>query len=49
MINIDRAMRSNRIMKSLTGLNIEKFKEIIPYFEIVLLEHTKQKIKVSTK
>lgn len=49
MINIDKAMRSNRIMKSLTGLNIEKFKEIVPYFEIALLEHTKQEIKSNTK
>jgi len=29
MINIERAMSSNRITKSLTGLNIEKFKEIV--------------------
>jgi len=43
MIIIDRAMRSSRTMKSLTGLNIEKFKEVVPYFEIVLLEYTKQK------
>jgi hypothetical protein len=49
MINIDRAMHSNRIMKSLTGLNIEKFKEIVPYFEIVLLEDTKQRIKSDVK
>jgi hypothetical protein len=36
-------------MKSLTGLNIEKFKEIVPYFEIVLLEDTKQRIKSDAK
>lgn len=45
MINISRAIHSNRIIKSLTGLNVEKFKEIVPYFEIILLEDTKQKIK----
>jgi len=45
MININRAMHSNRIMKSLTGLDVKKFKELVPYFEIVLLENTKQKIK----
>jgi hypothetical protein len=32
-------------MKSLTGLNVEKFKDIVPVFEIVLLEDSKQKIK----
>lgn len=45
MININRAMQSNRLMKSLTGLSIEKFKELVPYFEKVLLEDKKQRIK----
>lgn len=48
MINIARAMKNKRVIKSLTGLSVEKFKELIPYFEIILLENTKQKIKNNT-
>jgi len=45
VINITRAMNSDRIMKSLTGLNTAKFKELLPYFEIILKETTKKAIK----
>ena len=38
-------MRSNRILKSLTGLDIVKFKELVPYFDTILLETKKQAIK----
>jgi len=38
MINIKRAMRSNRIMKSLTGLSRSKFNSLLPYFEIIVKE-----------
>lgn len=38
MINIQRAMRSNRIMKSLTGMSRSKFKSLLPYFETILKE-----------
>ncbi|SFV60364.1 hypothetical protein MNB_SM-7-745 [hydrothermal vent metagenome] len=38
MINISRAMKSNRVLKSLTGLNIEKFQELTTYFELLLNE-----------
>jgi hypothetical protein len=45
MINIQRAMKSNRVLKSLTGLNIEKFKELAKYFEIILIEEVAKKRK----
>ena len=45
MININRAMKSNRILKSLTGLNIQKFQELLPYFDKILIETSKQNIK----
>ena len=38
MININKALKNNRILKSLTGLSIEKFKELVPYFETILNE-----------
>ena len=45
MINIKRAMKSDRLIKALTGLNVEKFKELVPYFEIILLENRRKAIK----
>ena len=45
MINITRAMQSNRIMKSLTGLSTAKFKELVPYFEIILDENSRKAVK----
>jgi len=45
MINIERALKSNRIIKSLTGLDIEKFKELLPYFELIVQEESGKKIK----
>lgn len=49
MININRAMRSNRILKSLTGLNIQKFEELLPYFDKILVETSKRKIQKNKK
>ena len=45
MINIQRAMRNNRIMKSLTGLSRSKFSNLLPYFEIILKEERGKAIK----
>ncbi len=45
MINIKRAMRSNRIMKSLTGLSRSKFKSLLPYFEIIEKEENGKAVK----
>lgn len=45
MININRAMQSNRILKSLTGLNIQKFQELLPHFDQILIETSKQKVQ----
>ena len=45
MINIELAMRSDRILKSLTGLTIIKFNELVNYFEIVLKEESAKFIK----
>jgi hypothetical protein len=45
MINIQRAMKSNRVLKSLTGLSIEKFKELAKYFEIILIEDVAKRRK----
>jgi len=45
MINIERAMRSNRIMKSLTGLSRAKFEELLPYFEMIVTEENSKRIK----
>jgi hypothetical protein len=42
-------MKSNRTLKSLTGLNIQKFKEILPYFDQILIETSKEKIKKNKK
>ena len=45
MINIRKALKNNRILKSLTGLSIEKFKELVPYFETILNEEQGKRIK----
>ena len=45
MINISKALKNNRILKSLTGLSIEKFKELVPYFETILNEENGKRIK----
>jgi hypothetical protein len=45
MININKALKNNRILKSLTGLNIEKFKELVPYFETILNEENGKRIE----
>jgi hypothetical protein len=45
MININKALKNNRILKSLTGLSIEKFKELVPYFETILKEENRKRIK----
>jgi len=45
MINIAKALKNNRILKSLTGLSIEKFKELVPYFEIILKEENGKRIE----
>ena len=47
MINIQRAMRSNRIMKSLTGTSRSKFKSLLPYFEIIVREESAKVVKNS--
>jgi len=45
MINISKALKNNRILKSLTGLSIEKFKELVPYFETILNEENGKRIE----
>jgi len=45
MINISRAKKSNRVLKSLTGLSIEKFQELTTYFEVLLAEESAKKSK----
>lgn len=45
MININKALKNNRILKSLTGLGIEKFKELVPYFETILKEENGKRVK----
>ena len=45
MININKALKNNRILKSLTGLSIEKFKELVAYFETILNEENGKRIK----
>ena len=45
MIKISKALKSNRVLKSLTGLNIEKFKELVPYFAKILEEENGKRIK----
>ncbi len=47
MINIKLALKSNRIMKSLTGLNTEKFKELLPCFNTISLEENKKRVKAN--
>ena len=45
MMNLKKAMKSNRRMRALTGLNIIKFKKLVAkfgeYIEIVFLEKKK--------
>jgi len=45
MINITKALRNNRVLKSLTGLSRKKFKELVPYFETILNEENGKRIK----
>jgi hypothetical protein len=45
MINISKALKDNRILKSLTGLSIDKFKELVPYFDTILKEEEAKRIK----
>lgn len=45
MININKALKNNRVLKSLTGLSIEKFQELVPYFEVILREENGKRIK----
>ena len=45
MINIELAMRSDRILKSLTGLSVVKFKELVNYFEIIIKEESAKSVK----
>jgi len=46
MININtKALKNNRLLKSLTGLSIDKFKEFVPYFEHILNEENGKRIK----
>ena len=45
MVDIKRAMKSNRIMKSLTGVSRSKFKSLIPYFVVILKEEKGKRIK----
>lgn len=48
MINIERALKSDRLLKSLTGLNIQKFEELLPYFELITLEESGKRVKSDT-
>jgi hypothetical protein len=45
VINITRAMRSNRIMKSLTGMSRSRFRSLLPYFEIIIKEESAKAVK----
>ena len=49
MLNISRAMKSDRIMKSLTGLSTKKFETLLPYFELILQEEEAKRIKNNKK
>ena len=44
MMNINKALKSPRLMKSLTGLSSEKFKELLSYFEVILKEENAKRI-----
>jgi hypothetical protein len=37
MLNIDRALKCNRVMKALTGVSIDEFYELLPIFTALLL------------
>jgi hypothetical protein len=45
MLNIKKAMRNNRILKSLTGLSRSKFEALVPYFNKIIQEEEDKKIK----
>lgn len=45
MINIAKALKSNRLIKSLTGLTKEKFEELAIYFDTILKEEQAKKYK----
>ncbi len=45
MIDIRRAMKSNRTMKSLTGLSLQKFYNLLPYFELIIKEEKAKAFK----
>jgi len=49
MLNISRAMKSDRLMKSLTGLSTKKFETLLPYFELILQEEEAKRIKNNKK
>ena len=49
MINIQRALKDDRVLKSLTGLNIDKFRELVVYFEIILKEESKKKLNAKNR
>ena len=43
MINIDRALRSERLLKALTGQSIAEFKALLPTFLDVVIPHKSSK------
>ena len=45
MINIDKALKNNRVMKSLTGLTIDEFGLLLVIFTEALLIHAKTKVR----
>ncbi len=45
MMNIKKALKNSRLMKSLTGLSPEKFKELLSYFEVILQEENSKRIR----
>lgn len=45
MFNIKKAMKNNRVMKSLTGLSVEKFNSLLPTFEKVYNEEKIKEVK----
>ena len=49
MININKALKENRILKSLTGLSIEKFEELVPYFKKIVEEENGKKEKKKSR
>jgi hypothetical protein len=43
MLNVKRALRSDRLMKALTGLSVTEFKSLLPTFSAALQKSKKQK------